>query len=65
MGLIGAGEYYDKRYVGWWTRTFSSPKCPHCKKRMKLTGDSETTWMCKGCEWFTVFTAHKGRQWKD
>ena len=60
MAPIGSGtSYCDFRYVNWWRRTFSGPKCPHCKKTMKfaeiLSYPSNLVWDCELCDWFTFF----------
>jgi hypothetical protein len=47
---------HDHKYVGYWTRTLSSPKCPHCQERMKEVDDPYgLIWECKECDWTTFF----------
>jgi hypothetical protein len=51
------GFGHDHRYVGYWTRMFSSPKCPHCEQRMKwVEYPYGLVWECGPCDWTTFHT---------
>jgi len=58
MAPIGGSEIRcDFRYVNKWTRMFSSPKCPHCDRKMKFKEyPYDLMWHCELCDWTTFFT---------
>ncbi len=63
MAAIGSGNpHCDFRYVSKWTRMFSSPKCPHCDRKMKFYEyPYNLMWWCEPCDWFTFFKPKEDR----
>jgi len=62
MAAISGKSHCDFRYIGWWTRTFSTPGCPICDRYMKHVEDPYgLIWHCETCDWFTFFTPKKER----